>query len=697
MVIKADLLGFLNEIENDVTAEIQPAGGSAAEFRESAYTKIIADDLEASGVLESPTVCHCEHGRSSAMFKVSGYGVPDEDSRLDLFITVYQPPPHSEVPTLNASEADTAFRKLERYLGKALHDLGNELEPALPQRDMAERIHDLGGAIDRVHFHLFTNCRLAVRREKERKPEVHGLSATYEVWDLERIRRLRESGAGYETVSIDLRKQESGGLPCVRLGATKDGYQTSIAIFPGSLLRDLYDEHGSRLLELNVRSYLQAKGKINKGILETLRKNPADFMAYNNGITVVAERIVFGRLKNDQDGILELDGMQIVNGGQTTASIHRAAKEFSADLSQVYVQGKIVTVDPARFNDVVPLISRFANSQNKVTEPDLQANNRFHVGFERVASREWTPGQTSMWFYERARGSYQTARGRAGSTEPKRKEFDRKYPSSQRFSKEDLAKFENCWRGLPYLVNRGAQKNFAQFMTSIKSELGELPEQWEPSPADFRRFIAKAILFRDVQRFVGADKTITTYRINVTNYTVALLAEKTARRIDLDSIWKQQRISEPFAYTASLWARAVFKELLKYLGTQASHVDTILKSEETWKHMLSLDLKIPPKAEKELISTVGLKGIFPTRRDGDTYDSQDENNAARCMELDAAQWMAIVSWGSGVGELLPWQKGIATTLASYAAQGWPKAPSPKQAKHGAAMILAARTAGVVIR
>src|SRR6185436_60661 len=153
---------------------------------------------------------------------------------------------------------------------------------------------------------------------------------------------------------------------------------------------------------------------------------PADFMAFNNGITVVAEKLSVGPLKDGHTGILELHGMQIVNGGQTTASIHRAAKDFEADLSKVFVQGKIVTVDPSRFNEVVPQISRYANSQNKVTDPDLQANHRFHVGLERVTRREWTPDQTSKWFYERARGSYQTARSREGVTERTRRDFDKK-------------------------------------------------------------------------------------------------------------------------------------------------------------------------------------------------------------------------------------------------------------------------------
>src|SRR5262249_3744450 len=157
------------------------------------------------------------------------------------------------------------------------------------------------GKFDRVNFLLFTNCRLAVRREKERKTKVHGGPAAYEVWDIERFRRLRESGAGYEALNVDLRGQPHGGLPYVRLDVKDEGYRTCVAIFPGSLLHDLYDEHGSRLLELNVRSYLQAKGKINKGILETLRNDPADFMAYNNGITVVAEKIVFGDLKDGRN------------------------------------------------------------------------------------------------------------------------------------------------------------------------------------------------------------------------------------------------------------------------------------------------------------------------------------------------------------------------------------------------------------
>lgn len=336
---QSELLAFLNEVESDITADVQPNAGNPAEFREHSFTRILADELDASGVLESPVICHCEYGKAAAACKISGYGVPEEDSRLDLFVTFYTAGPHPAVPPLNASEVETCFNKLERFLGRALDGLHEEMEPALPERYMAERIHQLRGKFDRVNFFLFTNSRLAIRREKQRKPQVHGVSAVYEVWDIERFRRLRESGASYEALNVDLRTQPDGGLPCVRLDAKEEGYRTCVAIFPGRLLHDLYDEHGSRLLELNVRSYLQAKGKINKGILETLRNDPADFMAFNNGITVVAEKIVFGHLKDGRTGIVELQGMQIVNGGQTTAS-RRASLQVSTSRAQASATGR---------------------------------------------------------------------------------------------------------------------------------------------------------------------------------------------------------------------------------------------------------------------------------------------------------------------------------------------------------------------
>jgi hypothetical protein len=690
---ESKLLSFYQELEGEISDHSLPSeGAGTAKLREYAFTNILADELEASGVLESPVVCHDEGGQGASSFKVNGYGVPEEDSRLDLFTTLYFGP-SAEIQTINSAHIDAGMNKAERYLGRSLKGRHEEIEPGLDPFAMAQAIHGLKGKVDRVNFLLFTNGRLSQRREKERKPEIHGLAATYEVWDIERFRRLRESGTSYEALNVDLRQQPRGGLPAVCLAAGDGSFQTWVTVFPGRLLADLYDEHGSRLLELNVRSYLQARGKVNKGILETLRQRPEDFMAYNNGITVVAEEVIAGNLNDGTRGIHALQGMQIVNGGQTTASIHRASRDFGADLSRVYVQGKITVVDPGHFQDVVPFISQYSNTQNKVSTSDLSANHAFHIGMERVSRREWTPNQQSRWFYERARGSYQTAKIREGATPAKRREFDQRYPVQQRFTKEDLAKFENAWRGEPHWVSKGAQKNFVHFMERI----GRLPDGWEPAVEEYRRYVAKGILFREVQKIVRNVESITAYRINVSAYTAALLTEKTARRIDLDRIWNQQGISKTLVATIESWAPLVFRHLPEPARQAGKHVEESFKTQGCWDFIRNLDLQVTSALEKELVSAVDgaqVDGTPTIRGRSERLSPQDHNNIALCKELGESLWLKIAGWGQESGTLAEWQRGIARTLAGYAAENWNRSPSPKQAKHGAQMIEKARAEGL---
>jgi hypothetical protein len=687
---ESQLLDFHLQLESEITDLARSgAGNVTGNFREVAFTELIAADLEESGVLESPEICDFERGSGAASLKVNGYSVPEEDSRLDLLVTIYKGP-SDETANVNAAEIDIAFNKLGRFFTNALDGLYRELDPALDPYIMAHHIYEIRQRIDRVNLLLVTNARLAVRREKRRKAEIGGMTATYEIWDVERMRRLRESGASYEALNVDLTTQPGGGLPAVRLDTGENGFRTWVTVFPGALLADLYGEYGTRLLELNVRSYLQARGKVNQGILETLRNYPEDFMAYNNGITVVAEDVVTEKNSNGHS-IQHLQGMQIVNGGQTTASIHRAAKDYGADLSRVYVQGKVTVVALTRFQDVVPLISQYSNTQNRVSTSDLSANHLFHVGMERVSRREWSPDQQTQWFYERARGSYQTAKAREGTTPAKKREFDKRYPAGQRFTKEDLAKFENAWQGLPHMVSRGAQKNFVNFMQRIE----RLPDGWEPEIRTYRRYVAKGILFRAVQKIVRNIDLISAYQINVTAYTVSLLAERTARRIDLDRIWREQQISASLATIIQSWAPVIFKNLPVPAQRSGKHIGESFKSQVTWDYIRSLDLKLSPAVEQELtpVDEGHAEGSI-ARTGNDRMQLQDQNNIARCRELSEAQWLKIATWGQTSGALVSWQKGIARTLAGYAAEGWQRLPSIKQARQGVKMIDQARSLGV---
>jgi hypothetical protein len=690
MTEESKLIDFHRQLESEITDRARSGTGNVAgDFREIAFTELVADELEESGVLESPSTFHFEGGSGSGSMKVNGYSVPEEDSRLDLFVAIYKGPT-DEPSTVNAAEIETVFNKLARFLGNAIEGLYLKVDPALDPYHMAHHIYELREGIDRVNLFLFTNARLAIRGEKRRKAVICDRSAAYEIWDLERLRRLRESGTSYEALNVDLTTQPGGGLPAVKLDSGKNGFQTWVTAFPGALLSELYGEYGSRLLELNVRSYLQARGKVNKGILETLRKCPEDFMAYNNGITVVAEGVIAEKMNNGQS-ITHLHGMQIVNGGQTTASIHRASKDFGADLSKVYVQGKVTVVSPSRFQGVVPLISQYSNTQNKVSTSDLSANHVFHVGMERVSRREWSPDQQTQWFYERARGSYQTAKASQGNTPSKKRDFEKRYPANQRFTKEDLAKFENAWQGLPHIVGRGAQKNFVNFMQRVE----KLPDGWEPEVIVYRRSVAKGIIFRAIHKIVLSIPSITAYQINVTAYTVSLLAEKTARRLDLDRIWREQTISESLAATTRSWAPVVFHHLPMPAQLSGKHIGESFKSQATWDYIQSLDLKVSAAVERELVFVNGGQVGPPGAVGGvGTFDLFEQNSIARCRELTEAQWLKIATWGHESGALLTWQKGIARTLAGYAAEGWQRLPSIKQARQGVKMIDEARSQGV---
>lgn len=640
---------------------------NTSSYKEDAFTKLVADDLSAAGILESPVVCHHEFTKGNGIAKINAYGVPEEDSRLDIVISDFRA--EDQIQKISQAEIEKRFLQGSRFIEACLDSGYQSLDPANDAYDMMKTIYDLSKNIDRVNIVLATNALSVSRKDSFANKKIKKINITHEVWDIERYRRFRSSGASQEPLEVDIREYEEGGIPCVAKSLANNNYLTIVAIIPGKLLYSLYDKYGSRLLELNVRSYLQARGKINAGILSTLLTEPEKFLTYNNGITIVAEGVEFNQ---DKSCITAINGMQIVNGGQTTASIHKAVKDNKASIDKVFVQAKITIVPPKMFEDVVPLISKYSNTQNKVTDVDLRANNPFHVGLERVAKKTWIPGETSMWFYERARGGFQTERAKA-TTKAQKNKFDTTYPASQKISKEDVARYINIWNGFPHIVSKGGQKNFSKFMESIGHGIGK---DWEPTAQEYKNFIAKAIFYRSIQK-VAKDANIPAFRINVVNYTASLIVEKSAKRLNLQEIWDRQSLSKELISQITAWVPKVQELLLKIaVGRNPGEV---FKEESCWKKVkdLTLDWKLDDSFSKKLVSIAN---------DANFVNVEIENDMARCMELTAPQWLEIAMWGKETQSLEPWQIGIANTLAGYATMGWEKKPSEKQASHGFKII-----------
>ena len=370
-----------------------------------------------------------------------------------------------------------------------------------------------------------------------------------------------------------------------------EDYQSFIAIIPGICLANLYERYGARLLEQNVRSFLQFSGKINKGIRDTIKKEPHMFLAFNNGLAATADHI---ELDEDNRYITKISNLQIVNGGQTTASIYHTFKKDKADISKIFVQAKVSVIKRIEeYSNIVSRISRYANTQNKVNDADFTANNPYLVALEKLSRCVLTPRtensvNQTYCFFERARGQYKNLRMKEGFTKVRQKAFDLKYPKNQMFTKVELAKYINAYAEVyegkklvigPHIVVKGNEKNFAKFINNnLPSALSKINNIY------YEDTIAKAILFRAMDKLYGTKKSETNIgelKQVVVPYTISLLTILTNNRLNLYKIWKEQSISEQLSSFLYDLMKQVNNFILK--ESPVSHYIEWSKKEECWE------------------------------------------------------------------------------------------------------------------
>ncbi|MFA4885878.1 MAG: AIPR family protein, partial [Desulfotomaculaceae bacterium] len=293
---------------------------------------------------------------------------------------------------------------------RAINDLYASFEKDSDTHGFASALHKHKRQISNVRIVALTNG--LVKLIPFKNIIIENADVSFSVWDIDRLYRCVSSGKMRETVEIDFVEEFNASIECIE-NKMSDKCSVYLALLPGNILALLYEKHGARLLERNVRSFLQTKGQVNKGIRDTLRDEPDMFLAYNNGISVTAERVEIIRDENGKPSITKIRDMQIVNGGQTTASIFNSHndRKIKADLTNVFVQMKLSVIEDAtQMDEIVPKISAYANTQNKIQVADFSANDPFHRKIEEISRVTWAPAQGGMkplnWFYERARGQY---------------------------------------------------------------------------------------------------------------------------------------------------------------------------------------------------------------------------------------------------------------------------------------------------
>lgn len=571
-----ELSRFIENLHQQViiNSEGSNAEGDYGAFREEGFTSIMIEYLIEAGEIEDGQICY----HSARGIKVNGYNLQEEEGRLDLFISIYTQ--NSCPTTIRKDAVETAFKQLISFLGKVYKGYHKTIEEASPAFDMAQLIHSQQNQLSRVRMFLFTDGLTTL---KSKPPEEQGgINYSFNIWDLRRTYRCITSGQKREAIKIDFQTEHNSLIPCLAMPASKADYKAYVAIIPGEILRQIYAEYGSRLLERNVRSFLQAKGNVNKAIRKTILNEPNRFLAYNNGISATAESVQLVDLPSGGQAIAEIIDLQIVNGGQTTASLYQAVKKDKADISGIYVQTKLTVVDRERMDEIVPLISRYANNQNKVNEADFSANDPFHIRIEELSRTIWAPAidgiqQQTRWFYERARGQYAEAKNRE-STASKQKNFTINHPIYQKFTKTDLAKFEQTWDGLPYIVSLGAQKNFVKFTLKLSHQ-----KSFEPDEIYFKYLIAKAILFKKAEKIIHNEQ-FGGYRANIVTYTLSFLSYKSQGRIDLGEIWQQQEVTLSLQEEIKLIARDIHQIITN--PPDGRNVTEWCKKESCWQKVL---------------------------------------------------------------------------------------------------------------
>jgi hypothetical protein len=409
-----DLAKFVAELNSEVMDRAAGLDGTAADFKENVFTEIVLEYLADLGVVENAECVFFEGKSGRGSGKVNGYAVSEDLGSIDLFTSVFL---NAIEPTrVPGEDVRKAVEQAVCYFDATLKNLHSSLQPGTEIFGMTHRINQIGPQTDRVRIFVLTDGTTTFDKDKLPDRTIGALLIRFEVLDAERLARAMTSGRAQEPIEIEVSEFHDGPIRCIQLPAEIEEYAAYVAILPRAFLYRVYDRYSARLLERNVRSFLQAKGEVNRGIRESIRREPERFMAYNGGVSITAEKVEAERGDDGDLALRRITGLQIVNGGQTTASIHRAAKVDKADLSRVFLQAKITVIPPDLVETLTPKIAEFANTQNLVQMADFSANDPFHIAIERLSKSIWTPGEQGKWFFERARGQYQVAQALEGNT-----------------------------------------------------------------------------------------------------------------------------------------------------------------------------------------------------------------------------------------------------------------------------------------
>lgn len=557
--------------------------------------------------------------------------------------------------------------------------LNNGFEESSAGYELATLIKLKKEEIIKYRFYIITDKILSKRVKNLKQEKIGDKIVDLNIWDLGRLYNLYASSQIKE--SIDIIFQSDTNIQCIN-AVNEDNYKAYLAVIPGEVIADMYIEYGSRLLEGNVRSFLSTKGKVNKGIRNTILNEPSMFFAYNNGIAATATEI---EVDESTNRIKKIKDLQIINGGQTTASIANVILQDKKleSVKKVFVPMKISIVDGDKANEMIPQISRFANSQNKVDESDFFSNHPYHIRIEEYSRKTFAPPVNgnpfeTIWFYERAKGQYTQEQMKL--TPGEKKKYQAKYPKKQLLKTVDVAKYLNTFDCRPDVVSKGAQASMRYFAEIIT-------KKWEASNTEYndayyKKLISYAIIFKRTEDLVAEQdwyKEIKAYRANIVTYSIATIVDRVNKlypnkSIDYKKVWNEQNLYSGL-YKQLL---KTTKEMLAFItrdDRSTLNVTEWCKREECWKKASIFNFELIDEFVDSLIDL----NIIKQEELDSKKDRKLENQVSADIEvinLGQDYWGKVYKWGLEQKILTPFESDLLKIASTFMNTG--KIPSSKQ-------------------
>ena len=618
--------------------------------QEDAITNDILEYIVDSGEVIASELCHYK----VRGIKINAWNYDEENETIDLFVTIIRS--EQRLSKVNDKEVEEAFTKLLNFFWSAWEGKLTQKvdESDIVVFDLVQIIEQTKNTVKNVRIFVLTNGQASADIAPNPKEE-KGVFIDFHIWDIERVYQQYLIRSGKQRIEIDFFGDYNYRLQCLRVENVTDKVDTYLAIIPGKILADIYGKYRQGLLEKNVRTFLQFRAKVNQGIRDTIKSESEMFFSYNNGISTTAEKVNI-EYEGNVSFITRIENWQIVNGGQTTASIFATSTDKNFNLSKVFVQMKVSVIkQPEQMDILVPKISRFANSQTAIKDSDFSSNSLYHIAIERFSRSVWVPAKTggkatNKWFYERTRGQYLDEKSKR-TTKNDSRNFDREHPKKQKFTKTDLAKYEMTWWQRPYDVGKGAENNFKIFTKELITEKNDVTQKY------YERLIAKAILFKEIDHIV-AKRNLGGYKANMVAYILSWLSYKSNKKLNLDKIWENQNISESLHAMIQQMIDVVWNHI-NAPSKQGMNIGEWCKKAECWLALKDKFIDI-----SAIIDEIKKEADTYTESDliGQEISPQEAKIIEEATEIKAEVWFALSKWAKENNLLTPFDRKLTYNL-----------------------------------